>query len=718
MGVMSLSDSLRRFLQPKSIAIAGGTDAAEVVRQCKLSGFSGEIWAINPKRQTLEGIQCYPDVASLPGTPDACFLAVSREQTVKLVAQLATRGAGGAVCYASGFAEVGEEGVVLQKQLLDAASGMAILGPNCYGIVNMLDGCALWPDRVGGGRVNRGVAILTQSGNIGLNLSMQAHHLPIAYLAALGNMAQVNFHQMIDALIDDERVSVISLHIEGLSDISAFSEIALKALKKGKPIVALKTGASQLGAKLAASHTSSLAGADQLCNALFQRVGIARAYDLPEFLEALKFLHVCGPLKSNTVASMSCSGGEASLIADLGEQCNLVFPEIDHRAQLALCNALGPKVPLANPLDYHTYIWGDAERLTLAFEAMLSTQTAVGLLALDFPNVGLKPQEPLAWGWKESLDGFIAAHGRSTKAAMVVSSMAELMPKEAAELLLSAGIAPMQGFKDSLNAISLAAFIGKCASEANQRAPVVPTEALLGTRSVQLTEVQAKLELAEFGVPIPPGRVVRSTDEALRAAKVIGYPVVVKGVSDRLAHKSELGAVKININTDEGVCVALSTMRQADVGLDTWLVEKMEANSLAELIVGVVRDPQFGLTLTLGAGGVMVELLNDAKTLLMPASRTDIETAIRGLRIFALLDGYRGKPKADLAALIDAIEAIVKYAQTHSADLIELDVNPVLVFPNGVVAVDALVRRMEFGEPDRNTVTTSYHESHRITASA
>ena len=241
--------SLRRLFSPRSIAVFGGGAAAEVVRQCQKLGFDGDIWPVHPRREELEGLPCYPSVAALPAPPDASFIAVPREGTVQIVSELAQRGAGGVVCYASGFAEVGGVGVDLQHQLVKAAGDTALLGPNCYGMLNYLDGVALWPDQHGGERVQRGVAIVTQSGNIGLNLTMQRRGLPLAYLITVGNKAGASIEQCVDALLQDDRVTAIGLHIEGLDDVAAFSRVALKALRLKVPLVALKSGSSVLGAQ-------------------------------------------------------------------------------------------------------------------------------------------------------------------------------------------------------------------------------------------------------------------------------------------------------------------------------------------------------------------------------------------------------------------------------------------------------------------------------------
>jgi len=309
---------LGRLLKPASIAVVGGETAAEVIRQCRAFGYAGRIWPVNARRTQMEGLPCHASVAQLPAAPDAAFVAVPREETIRVVQQLRALGAGGAICYASGFAEVDAQGAQLQRDLVAAAGDLPFLGPNCYGLINYLDGCALWPDHVGGGRVERGVAILTQSGNIALNLTMQHHHLPIAYMMAVGNKAGADIHDCVAALLEDPRVTAIGLHLEGLSDVAAFSRVACAALERGVGIVVLKAGSSAMGAALTASHTSSLAGPDALYEALFAQLGVARVGDLGEFLETLKLLHACGPLPGARVGSLSCSGGDAALVADLG----------------------------------------------------------------------------------------------------------------------------------------------------------------------------------------------------------------------------------------------------------------------------------------------------------------------------------------------------------------------------------------------------------------
>ena len=674
---------LARLLSPRSLTVIGGREAAEVIRQCERIGFQGEIWPVNPKRPEVAGRKAFASLADLPGVPDASFIAIPREATIEAVATLATMGAGGAVCYASGFAEVGGDGVEAQARLVAASGDMALLGPNCYGLLNYLDGAALWPDQHGGVHQKSGVAIVTQSGNIGLNLTMQARSLPIAYLISAGNKAKGDLSEMLDALLDDERVSAIGLHIEGIDDIERFSKAALRALDKGVPIVAIKTGRSEAGAALTMSHTSSLAGSDVLFDAFFKRYGIGRTKDVGTFLETLKLLHVHGPLTNRTVSSMSCSGGEAGLVADLASDAGLPTPPLPKEAEAKLFAALGPKVPLANPLDYHTYIWGDVEASTATFSAMLGAGYGMNLLILDFPRTDRCD----ASSWEVTLKAFENAKDATRAKAALVASLPESMPESVGARMIASGIAPMQGITECMEAIRIAADIGD--ARARKRAvPLYRAHVVEANVAHMLDEPTGKAALKQFGLTIPKGEVV-AIAEAANAAERIGFPVVVKTVSDTIAHKTEAGAVKLNLKSRTDVKVAAEAMTPLS---DRVLVEAMESGIVAEMIIGVTRDPLFGPTLTFGSGGILVELLQDAASLLLPTSRDEVERAFDGLKLAQLVTGFRGRAKGDREAAIDAIMAVAAYAERERDTLLELDVNPVLILEHGAVAVDAMIR--------------------------
>jgi acetyl-CoA synthetase len=683
------SQRLSRLLRPRSLAIVGGKAAEEAARQCRALGFAGPIWPVNPKRSEMAGLPCFPDMASLPEAPDAVFIAAPAPATIALAGELT--GAGGAICYAADFAESGEEGQDRQAALLEAAKGVPLVGPNCYGMLNLFDRVALWPDQHGCLPIGegRGVAIVSQSGNLALNLTMQARGLPIGYVISVGNCADVTPADLIEALIADDRVSAIGLHLEGLGSVSRFSEACLAARAAGVPIVALKTGASAKGAALTLSHTSSLAGADALVDALFAQYGVARAHDPATFLETLKLLHVAGPLRGRRITSASCSGGEASLTADLAEAAGLETPDFPPPTQGQLEAVLGPRVHVANPLDYHTYIWGDLAATTACFAAMLGADFEASLLILDFPRA----DRCTAADWDVTLNAFRAACAASRAPGtvrMVVSSLAETMPEAVATALLAEGIVPAAGLAEALRAIAAAASIGEAWGRPAPAALARQPQPSTGEAQVW-DEVRSKAALAAAGVPVPKGRVLTRADLA-DAALPAPFPLVCKAIGADLAHKTEVGGVALGLTSREALITAADGMAALS---DQFLIEEMAGGTVAELIVGVVRDPQFGLFLTLGAGGVFVELLRQTEQVLLPASRADILAALARLPLYRVLEGYRGKPGCDMPALVDAITAIAAWAMAHADRLEEMDVNPLLALPSGAMAVDALIRMRE-----------------------
>ena len=378
--------NLSRLISPRSIAVVGHRGADFAIRESRKLGYTGKIWAIHPSRETIEGLECFKSVKDLPEPPDATFIAVNAEAAIEIVADLNQIGGGGAVLYASGFGEVGEDGIKRNQRLVEAAGKMPIIGPNCYGFINSLDSVVLWPDLHGCEALDKGVAIITQSGNIGLNMTMQSIGLPIAYMFTLGNQANTNISDIINAVLDDDRVCAIGLHMEGVSDIAAFDNAGHRALEKKIPIVVIKTGRTNTSSKIALSHTSSLTGADQLFDVLFDRLGIARVDTVPEFLETLKLLSILGTIDHNGVASMSCSGGEAGMMADLIDGLDICFSGLKNDHKERIQNTLNEFVEVDNPLDYHTFVWGDRHRTAACFKQMMSGDFAATMLLLDWPR--------------------------------------------------------------------------------------------------------------------------------------------------------------------------------------------------------------------------------------------------------------------------------------------------------------------------------------------
>jgi acetate---CoA ligase (ADP-forming) len=671
--------TLSRLIAPKSIVFVGGNECEIAIRRTHELGFNGAMHAVHPRREHLSGVLTKPTVDHLPDNIDAAFIAVKREPTIDIVRALRAKGCGGAVIYAAGFAEAGD--VALQDELLAAANGMPLMGPNCYGFVNGLARAALWPDEHGIKPLTRGIAIITQSGNIACNLTFTKRALPLAAVFTIGNQADVDMADMVEELAGDDRITAIGLHIEGLADIAAFARACERARTLRKPIVVLKTGRSEQGAKVALSHTSSLAGADTLYDALFERLGVSRMISITAFCETLKFLHFGVP-NGGRIVSLSCSGGEAALAADLAVGRRISFPPFDRITKPKVAASLNAFVTIDNPLDYHTFIWNQEEKLTATFTAVLSGGFDVGMLILDTPTQD--HMNPDAW-YKTARAFHLSALLNSARAA-VVATLPECMPMPLADDLSASGIAPMFGLDDALTAFDAAARIRENWSRVEDLPRLLKPASSPGDIAT-LTEVEAKQLLRGRGLAVPVGEECASADAAAAATR-IGFPVTLKVSAAHIAHKTEAGGVKLNLHTAEEVSRAAADM--AHLG-NRVLVERMVAGAVAELIIGVKRDPQFGLALVIGAGGVLTELLKDSAALLLPTSRQEIVRALKGLKVWPLIEGFRGK-SGDQDAAVAAIETVASFAQSYSASLEELDVNPLLILPDGAIAVDALIR--------------------------
>ena len=672
---------LGRLLSPRSLAVVGGRPAELALEQCRRLGFDGDLWPVHPTRALLDGIPCLPTLDDLPGVPDAALVAVNRYATVEVVGRLAAMGAGAAVCYASGFAEAGDDGRALQQDLLAAADGMPVVGPNCYGTVSATVGAALWPDQQGLSRVERGVALVTQSGNIGLNLTLQTRPLSISHLLTLGNQADVGIEECLEDLLGDPAVSAVGLHVEALHDVARFEEACRRASAAGVPIVALKTGSSPRAAEIAASHTSSLVGTDAAYGALFDRLGVRRVRSLAELLDTLLVLDRVGGLPGNRIVSLSCSGGEASIVADRCAGLDLNLPPFADSQVERIRAALGggeatDLVSVSNPFDYHTFIWGDRDRLTGTFTSALDGPVDAALLILDFPGAGLDDAT-----WWPTLEAFAEACASTGTPGVVAASLAENLPVVVEEAATDAGLVAVRGIEAALVVLEAAAQWGA----RPDHPPLLPPGRPPGpTRRMMGDEARRLLEAA--GVPVPRWEVV-SVDGAGEAADRLGYPVVVKAAG--LAHKTEADAVALDLN-DAGAVDEVARRIAGASAAEMVIVERQVGDAVVELLVSVRREDPVGWLLTIGAGGTLVEILEDTSSLLLPVTAEDVRSALQGLSVWPLLAGYRGRPGADVEAVVDAVLGVVQMAVAPDR-LVEVECNPLIAGAEGATVVDVLV---------------------------
>ena len=681
---MQSMNRLAKLFRPRSIAVVGGgTWCRSVLQQCIKFGFTGDLWPVYPKASKLVGMKTFPTIAELPGPPDAAFVGVNRDATIESVQMLSALNSGGCVCFASGFREAEAQlpgSASFDVRLKIAAGDMPILGPNCYGFINALDQALLWPDQHGLTLVNSGVAIVTQSSNIAINLTMQRRALPIAFIATAGNQTIVGSSEIALEMLADERVTALGLHVEGFGDLRALESLAECSRKLGKPVVVLKAGKSRQARKTAVSHTASLAGEDAGAQALIDRLGFARVSSLPAFLETLKLLHVVGPLKSNRIASVSCSGGEASLIADSALGRNVEFPQLNARQMEDLGSALGDRVALANPLDYHTYIWRDADAMTRAWSAIVDPSLALTIMIVDFPRNDRCDTSD----WDCAIQAAIATRQGTGGNIAMVATLAELMPESVAERLISGKVVPLSGLDEALEAVEAAVAVDCTGNRLTPPRPVT----LPGNPGIAriVDEFSAKTSLAEFGMPIPRMKPATSPESAAQAAEEIGYPVVLKALG--LSHKTEAGAVHLNLNDPEDVIRAGRRMNAEE-----FLVEEMIPGSVAELLVGVIHDAAHGYVLTVGAGGTLAELVEDRTSLLIPANEEEIRNAIGKLRVSCLLSGWRGGSPANMSSIVHAVRSLQDFVIANREGLVEVEINPLLCLTDKAFAADALLRR-------------------------
>jgi acyl-CoA synthetase (NDP forming) len=601
---------------------------------------------------------------------------------------LAARGAGGFVCFSAGFAETGTEtGRRLTDELTQSAGALPFLGPNCYGFVNFFDRVAMMPDQIVGSSVERGVALICQSGTIALTLMFNDRSLPIGYLFSVGNQTRLAVEDLIEILCDDPRVSAFGLYLEGIKDAARFARAADLARLAGKPIAVIKSGRTAAAARTAHSHTGALAGADQVFEAFCRQAGVARCDTLATLCETLKLFHVGGPLPGNKVLVMGASGGDMAMTADVARDLPLDFAKIPSAPAAALRGLLTDRVTIANPFDIHTYLWFDPPALKRVFSEVLRAGYDAAGFMLDCP-----PEHKAdSAAFDAVIDVFIeASQGAPTRAALI-ASLPETLGERVRQRCLQGGVIPMQGQREALEALALAGAVGAAWRAGPEVALNLPAVDACARHDVYaLAEHEGKSALARYGLTIPRGKIVAAGAAAQTAAE-LGFPVAIKAAVADLAHKTDVGGVALNIRNAAEAEEAAERLAKLS---PTLLVEEMITDGVVEILIGVIVDPQFGAILVLGAGGVLTEIMADSVSLLPPWSRGSIAAGLKRLAIAKLFGGFRGKPAADVEALIDAVLSVARYAAANASTLVELDVNPVIVRPagRGAVAVDTMVR--------------------------
>jgi acyl-CoA synthetase (NDP forming) len=688
-------DTIGRLFQPRSVAVIGasadpdkltGRPVAYLQKHC----FAGQIYPINPRYDTIAGLACYKDVASLPAPPDVGIVLLGAENAGEAVRQLATAGTAAAIVLASGFGEAGADGKHRQHKLKETAGSMRLLGPNTIGLVNLTDkitlsasGALELEDLPAGS-----IGVISQSGGIlGSLLSRAAGRgIGLSKLVATGNEADLEVADFVEYMIDDDATSVIALYLEGLRHPQRFRAAAARAAKVGKPLVVFKVGRSESGIQSAISHTGAMAGADRVYDALFAQVGAIRAATFADLLDIPAALAMGRKLRGNRVAIITSTGGAATLVADACGMSGLEAPQPDPAtAQRLVALNIRDATLDRNPIDV-TLAGLRPDLFRSALEAVFDSPSydaaivVVGSSGVGRPDLVAKP--------------VVEALSHSQKPLFVyVSPEAPNIVKHLNRSGVPAFTAP-ESCAASLSALLRLSAPSKGAADQSASSIKIPAE--FAKITGPLNEAESKRLFAAYGIPIAREFAAATPQEAENAARQLHGPVVLKILSRQILHKTEAGGVMIGVNAED-VAQRCTEMRATVEKLSGAPVEGFLVQELVkggtELILGFHRDPQLGPAILLGFGGVTAELFNDTAIRLPPFGPADAEAMIAALKSAPLLNGFRGRPAADIGALAVAIQSFSNMAVSLGDRLREAEINPLFVLPagQGVRAADGLV---------------------------
>lgn len=691
--------SLDRLLRARSVAILGvserpGALGNQVLANLEHHGFAGDIHLINPKHDTLAGRPCLRSVDDLPFGVDAAVLAIPGGAVIDTVRALATRDVGAAVIFAAGFAEGGEAGLAAQAELarIAAETGMVIEGPNCLGMTNYVDGIALTFVETPAGRLGDrpGVGIVSQSGAMAvvLGTTLHAKGLGISLSISTGNEAASGVEDYVDYLLDDPDTHVIAMIVEQFRSPLRFLALAARARDAGKPIVLLHPGRSSAAAASAATHTGAMAGDWHVMKTLVRHAGVVLVEGLEELGDVVDLSIRCATFTHAGVAVLTESGAFKALALDLCDAIALPLPEPSAETAGALRAAIPDFIPVSNPMDLTAQALVDPDLYRRTLTPLLADDRygaiVFGIIQTDVATARLKFEPIIA-----------AIEALAPQKPVIFAGLDEGAPVPAAYIdrLRALGVAYFPSPDRAFRAIAhLAHASGDDSGASNPVTIDLPSVAGV------IPEYRVKHLLAAAGIGFPDGALATTTDEAVDIATRIGYPVVLKAQAAALNHKSEAGGVALKLANDALVRAAWAQMiddvaaYDAAITLDGVLVEKMGASGV-ELIVGATRDKDWGPVLLVGIGGVTAELMRDVRLLPADLSVGRIEEELLALKGAALLTGFRGSARVDIAAVATLVAQLGAMMRGNPR-VAEVDLNPVLVHPDGhgITVLDALMR--------------------------
>ena len=697
-----------RLFGARSIAVIGAsadekTPSGQPLMHLRNLGYPGEVYPVNPRYEVIGQWRCYPSVSALPAAPDVALVAVAAERAPAVLEECGNKGIRFVIMITSGFAEMGEAGMAAQARLLETARrhGISMIGPNCQGMINAADGFSLGFGAPYGLRYNRGgISMTSQSGAWGNAVMILANQegLGFRHYVSTGNEAQTTSLDLVDWYLDDPQTRLVVSYVEGFQDAHRLVSIGRKALELGKPYLLWKVGTSEAGARAAASHTANLGGEMALYRAAFEQSGIIEVTDVDDLADRAHALLTGRRPGGNRVAVISMSGGAGVLMADHCAAAGLELPTLSPDTLERLRAILPAFAGLNNPIDVTGNVSAREGSFVEALELILAdplvdmlgiclasiSGPAGNQIAIDVARVCAATTKPVLVAWCADVER--TREGYEALAAVGT-------PRYDTPVRCARGMDALWHFERA-----------RRDHERISAEPVLRLErpaqrqAMAGLQA-DLTEYQAKQVLADYGIPVTREALATTAEQAVDLAGQIGYPVVMKIVSPMIPHKTEAGGVKVGVRDAQAVrdafaeIVANAGRHSPGAPIDGVLVQAMVSGG-TEVILGVTQDPLFGPAILFGLGGIFAEVMKDVCFRIAPITRSEAMAMIRSIKAFPILDGARGRPKADLEALADALVRLAALAVDLQDSIAEIDINPLIVLPagQGVVAVDALFK--------------------------
>lgn len=698
-------ERLREFFNPKSVALVGATDksmwSVNTLENLKKTNFPGPIYLVNPRKETVLGESAYPSLLAIHGPVDLAFIMVPTQAVLCVMEDCAKKNIRNLVVLTDGFSEKGEEGKVLEEKIVQFARehDQILLGPNGNGFVNVSNGIAPYGLPIVTPLQSGPVGIVLQSGGLASSvLDLQdSWNINLSFITSMGSEAMISATDIIDYLIEDEKTKVIALFLESIREPAEFARVARKALERGKPIVAFKIGRSEQSARAAMAHTGALVGDDAVNDAVFRQLGVIRVHSLEDLMTTAGLLGYYPGIKGPRAGIVTASGGACDILADRAVDEELELPAFQPETVKKLEQIAPGLFTAHNPLDITGY--ADGPMLTRAIKVAAEDPGLDFILCLVEPPKG---PENLDGGY--DYEGLADAIKNTSMRIIPFMNAAIHITQYGKEVATNFNVHFLNGMEHGMKAIGHAVWYSKLAEKrTNIHASgglQVEFKISDGESAVAIgewPEYRARKFLEEKGVPVVPGVIVNSADEAAAAAKNVGFPVVLKIQSSDIAHKSDIGGVALNLETEAKVREAFATMidnvtkRAPGSKLDGVLVSPMRSEGI-ELLVGIVRDPLWGYVLAVGLGGVFVEVLKDTSLRVLPVDQAEIKSMLTELRGSAILEGVRGRMGADLDRVAEVVHHITKIVWNNSDKMEELEINPLWVKGKNVEALDALIR--------------------------